>query len=759
MKRFYLVTFCILPFILNAQFVDLKGAIQDAAGGQLPMANLIILPDSILAMSDLAGTYSIRVKPGLKTFHLSYTGYEPVNASMEVSHDTTLHFVLTSKVSQLDEVVVESERFSNDDLVESTRSGTNILTQKDLHNIPLFMGEADLIKTAQLLPGTVKGVEGSSDVFVRGGAADQNLVLLDGAPIYNTSHLFGFLSVFNPDIVDNVEAINGGFPAQFGGRLSSVLNVNTLSLIPDKTNLSADIGLIAARLKIEQPIVKDKASFWITARRTYVDQLAKAIGEYIPYYFSDLNGKLIVHPNRSNSIEIGHYDGSDILNFFLDKNGDGLGMVTTYNSRNSSQTFKWHHLSSRAWKNDLSLFRTDYNYKITNSFKDYRLAASSEIEDFGAKFSVEKDSIWRNTTLNAGVEWIRHEMSPNVINSGGPIAEVLESGSAPGKIAHEFALYVQQDLPIASAWRLNAGIRGSMAVIKNKTYFFPEPRLSVRYNLGNSGALKLNYSKMVQYIHRISNSTVSTPTDIWYPVTDSIKPQSSHQVSMAWQRFIATRKIYCSVEAYYKSMDNLIAYEEGTNLLFNTDFASKLIQGKGKAYGLEFLVRKDAGKFSGWISYSLSWSWRKYDEIKNGQWFHARYDRRHNGAIAAQHLIGKRWAASLVWEYISGSWFTPVTGQYLTMAPNSSGLDMIPLFADINSVKLSNSHRLDVGIKYFSKPGSKFKWNCFAGVYNAYNRATPIGVFIEHNKNDNTLKYSQPGLFGLLPFISYGCKL
>jgi hypothetical protein len=264
---------------------------------------------------------------------------------------------------------------------------------------------------------------------------------------------------------------------------------------------------------------------------------------------------------------------------------------------------------------------------------------------------------------------------------------------------------------------------------------------------------------MVQYMHRISNSAVSTPTDIWYPVTDSIRPQTSHQFSAAWQRFVPSKKVYFSVETYYKSMSSLIGYEEGTNLFFNTDFESRLIQGKGRAYGLEFLIRKEAGKFTGWVSYTLSWSWRQFNEINNGEWFHARYDRRHNGAVVAQYAFAKRWAVSAVWEFISGARFTPVIGQYSILAPTLTGVDLIPVYSGINEVKLADSHRLDLGIKFRSKPERKFQWQWFAGVYNAYNRASPIGIVIEQDETDNSLKYSQPGLFGLLPFISYGFKL
>lgn len=263
---------------------------------------------------------------------------------------------------------------------------------------------------------------------------------------------------------------------------------------------------------------------------------------------------------------------------------------------------------------------------------------------------------------------------------------------------------------------------------------------------------------MAQYMHRISNSAVTTPADVWYTVTDEIAPQTSHQVALAWQGFQTERKIFLSAEAYYKRMDNLIGYEEGTNLFFNADFESSLVQGSGRAYGFEFLARKESGKFTGWISYTLSWSMRKFMEINNGDWFPSRYDRRHNGSVVTQYALGKRWAASLVWEFISGARFTPVIGQYAVLAPTLTGVDLIPVYSGINAVKLADTHRLDAGIKFMSKPEKKFQWHVFAGVYNVYNRASPIGMVIEQNGDDGSLRYLQPGLFGLLPFISYGFR-
>lgn len=757
MKRHLVIIFIIIPFCLPAQVI-INGIVKDKTNERLSHASIFILPDSIIALSDPDGKFTVRVTPGRKQVSASFIGYQSLVFDVHVRRDTTLLLMMNEQVDELKTVVIDAEKYAQEELVQSTRSGTTTITPKDIYSIPALMGEADVIKTLQLLPGTVRGVEGSSDLFVRGGAADQNLVLLDGAPIYNTSHLFGFLSVFNPDILNKVEAINGGFPAEFGGRLSSILNVNTISEIPDRTRVSADIGLISSRLFIEQPIVKNKLSIWAGARRTYIDQVMKAIGEELPYYFYDLNGKIIYHPTSKDKLAITHYSGEDILDLFRDRNNDGRGFLTTYTSGNSTQSLKWTRENFFGWKSNLSLTRSSYLYDIRNLFEENKLITYSDIEDYGAEMSFQKDSILNNASVKTGVSWIRHRISPSVITSSGTIAELLESSSSSGKIANEVSLYAQHEWSLTPRWRINNGIRFSAGLVNNKNYFVPEPRISARYELSTNEALKFSYSRMAQYIHRISNSALSTPTDVWYPVTESIQPQTSHQVSAAWQKVFPSKRIFFSVEGYYKSMHDLIGYEQGTNLFFNTDFESKLIQGKGKAYGFEFLLRKEAGKFTGWISYTLSWSWRKFDEVNDGEWFPARYDRRHNGAIVTQYAFHKRWSVSVVWEYISGARFTPVIGQYAQLAPTLTGVDLIPVYSAVNGVKLADTHRLDAGIKFKSKPGKKFQWQWFAGVYNSYNRANPVGIVIEQDETDGSLKYSQPGLFGLLPFISYGFK-
>jgi hypothetical protein len=753
-----LLSFLVLIYgVASAQDVAINGVVQDDKGQKLSQAHVIVLPDSTFSITDSEGKFLIRIKRGEKQLQASYVGFEIFNQSISLKSDTVVSIRLRPKVSQLQEVVISSSRDIHQEIFESNQTSRHVLTQEDINAIPVLGGEADVIKTLQLLPGTVRGIEGSSDLFVRGGAADQNLVLLDDAPIYNTSHLFGFLSVFNADVLDEVESINGGFPAQFGGRLSSILNVRTKSMIPNRTTVSGDIGLIASRIYIEQPVAKEKASFWLAGRRTYVDQVIRTIGEELPYFFYDFNGKILFKPTDRDDLQLSHYSGDDLLDLFRDGDGDGDGFVTTYASGNSSQSLRWSRYMNNNWYSTLSLTRTKFRYHIRNAFEENELIAVSDIEDYGARILLEKDSIG-NGSLRTGFDWTRHQVSPNVVNTVGTISELLKSSSTRGRIADEYAVHFQYEWSPLKRIQINSGLRLSSAVVTNKYYLFPEPRISVRYSLNQSQALKFSYSRMVQYMHRISNSAVSSPTDIWYPVTDSIRPQTSHQLALAWQRKLRGKDIFVSIEGYFKTMHQLIGYEEGTNLFLNTDFESRLIQGMGRAYGLEFLLKKNSGKLTGWLSYTLTWSHRQFDGINGGKWFPSRYDRRHNGAIVAQYAFNRRWALSMVWEFISGSRFTPVIGQYVLFAPTLTGADLIPVYSGINEVRLAPSHRLDIGLKFKSKPSRKFRWQWFAGVYNVYNRANPIGINIEQDELDGSLRYTQPGLFGLIPFLSYGFK-
>ncbi len=359
--------------------------------------------------------------------------------------------------------------------------------------------------------------------------------------------------------------------------------------------------------------------------------------------------------------------------------------------------------------------------------------------------------------MTAGIESANHSVSPNIIDTSGSISELLESSSTTSQTSLESSAFVHVDGSWQANWTWSAGIRVSSALVKDKFYANPEPRLALRYRLSETLALKGSYSRMAQYLHRVSSAAVAFPTDIWYPVTKNVSPQTADQVTLGLQKTIPSLNVFVSAETYYKNMQNLIGYREGTNLFLNNEFEKQLIQGNGKAYGIELLVKKEAGKLTGWISYTLSKSERQYDEVNNGLWFLARYDRRHNGSVVMNYEFLPRWSVSAVFEFISGSRFTPIVGRYAVPATTMAGIQLIPVYAPMNSVKLADTHRLDLGIKYKSKPENRFQSEWFVGIYNVYNRAMPYGITIQQN-TDGSYRYEQPGLFGLLPFVSYGFK-
>jgi len=755
--RGWLFLLMLLPILARGQEAQVRGFVTGTADQPLASANVQVSGTRKAMATNERGEFSFQLVRGPVVLEISFTGYETIFRSLDIQGDTTIYIALTAKVEQLSEVVVTTARFRQSDQLQTTRMSSVTLTGSEINSIPVLGGEADMLKTIQLLPGVSKGVEGSTDIFVRGGAADQNLVLFDGAPVYNTGHLFGFLSVFNPDFLSNVESMNGAFPAEYGGRLSSILDVHTKSAFADRTRVKGNIGIIASRLMIDQPLIKDKLSISVGGRRTYVDQVMRLLGEQLPYHFYDLNAKVGWRPSANDEVEFTHYSGDDVLNFIPGANASRRIQNANGNFTigNSSQTLRWTKHMTRGWSSTMMAYRSKFRYTIDNRYEDSRLFTSSDIEDIGGKFILASDSL-HGLSLRTGIDLVRHQVSPNIISTTGEIAELLESTSTESKRAWEVSAFSQVNGYFSNRWQWSAGLRVSSALLQEKTYVNPEPRLSIRYAVNDATTIKASYSRMAQYLHRVSSAAVAFPTDIWYPVTDSVKPQRSDQWSLAVQRNFPKQHVFVSVEGYYKTMDNLIGYREGANLFVKRDFEQHLIQGEGRSYGMELLVKREAGKLTGWISYTLSWSERRFTELNQGDWFYARYDRRHNIAVVGNYRFARKWSFSAVWEFISGSRFTPIVGRYTVPAPSLAGISLIPVYAPINSVKLADTHRLDLGVKFKPTPlWKRFQGEWFFGVYNVYNRATPVAIAIVSN-GDGTFRYEQPGVFGFLPFISYG---
>ncbi|WP_350115185.1 hypothetical protein [Fulvivirga sp.] len=398
---------------------------------------------------------------------------------------------------------------------------------------------------------------------------------------------------------------------------------------------------------------------------------------------------------------------------------------------------------------------TRFDYRINSFFQDNFINVISDIQDIGLQQKFE----WTNTenrTFNFGFSTIYRSVDPNLINSGGEISELVPESEGTERTATESSLFGEWQFKKNQLQGI-LGLRVSGAFLENTTYIRPEPRLALRYSLKKDLAIKSSYTRMSQYIHRVSSSSFALPTDVWYPVNSRVKPQSADQFTLGIVKAIPESSSTLSLEGYYKLMNNLVEFSEGTNLILNNDFEDAIIQGDGESYGLEFLARKETGRFKGWVSYTLSWTTRQFDELNRGERFKARYDRRHNASLVGNYQLSKRWSISAVWEFISGARFTPIIGYYGTPNSAGTGVDLIPQFPDRNSVKLADSHRLDISLLFKNriKPNQRWRGEWQFSLYNVYNRATPIAIDIEYNEAANTYSYEQPGLLGLLPSISY----
>ena len=641
--------------------------------------------------------------------------------------------------------------------VSSTQMSSFRIPMKDIKKMPGLLGETDIIKIVQLMPGVQKGGEGGTGMFVRGGTADQNLVLLDEATVYNIGHLFGFFSVFNQDALHDMTMIKGAFPSEYGGRLSSILDISMKEGDLNKVNVAGGVGLLSSRLTIDGPIKKEKASFLISARRTYIDKLFSACGGFLPYYFYDFNAKANWKISAKDRIFFSTYIGKDILAFDSDdvETNDIFGFG--FELGNMTNTIRWNRIHSSKLFTNLSLIHTKFNYDIGGKFDNNNVLIKSDVRDIGIKSSV--DFYWTpDLKLTAGFQQIGHIFKPNVVSTSGEISTFLKSQKGTPLYSQEFSFYKGAEMSLLDGLlKLNLGLRTSGAFVPDETYVGLEPRWSARYLLNEFSSLKFGYSRMKQYMHLVSSSSVSLPTDLWYPVTADVSPQRSDQFVLAWHSLLKKLKVNTEVELYYKHMKNLIEYREGTNLILNNNFEEELVQGSGDSWGVEFLAQRQEGRITGWVGYTLSWATRQFDELNRGRTFWAKYDRRHNLSVVCNISLSKRWDFSAVWVYSSGSRFTPQIGQYFVPNASFTGVETIPVYTERNAVSMSASHRLDINFILKPRPNKKKKlsseWHF--GAYNFYNRATPYRIEIVPATTGIGYQYQQPGLFGFIPSIAY----
>lgn len=736
--------------IVSGQLVDTE------TNKSLPFANVQNLTTEEVTITDTLGSFQIGALPQ-DTIEFSFIGYEAVKKlAGEITEKEPIQMVSVSIV--LDQVEVETERSPAIEQFDKIRPGMQTLRKDVIFQLPTIAGEPDFVKVITLMPGSSKGIEGSNDFFIRGGAADQNLVLLDGAPVYNTGHLFGFLSVFNPSAIGEVNIMTGGFPAEYGGRLSSIIDIRSKELSKNQLLVEGGIGVISSRVSAEIPLIKDKLAIQLAGRRTYADKVVDMVGaEELPYYFYDMNFNLDYSLNDNTRLHYGFYFGDDILNYdgTRGRNDDPSG--SSFVIGNHIQTLSLEK-NYRNFSSDTDLSFTRFDYQINNYFQDNRLNVVSDIRDIGLKQKFTQP-ISVNDKIHVGFSTIRRSVNTNLINVEGELAEVIPSSEGEQVNVFEGAIFGEWEFKRGKLEGI-LGTRVSTAFVSGEKYWQPEPRAALRYALDDRWALKASYTRMSQYIHRVSSSSFALPTDVWYPVDPQVKPQTANQWTLGASRLLEKEEIVVSAELYYKRMKNLVEFREGTNLVLNPEFREGLLQGDGQSYGFEWLVRKDIGKFKGWLSYTLSWTQRQFDELNEGRVFPARYDRRHNGSVVANYSLNDRWSFSMVWEFISGARFTPIIGYYGVPNASATGIDLIPIYPDRNSVKLADTHRMDFSVilKGKEKPSRKWRGDWHFSVYNVYNRATPIAIDITFNEATNSYSYEQPGLLGLLPSITYNFK-
>ena len=775
-----IVGVCLLMLSVNLTFAQkftLSGYIKDASNGEeLIGASVYLVELKTGAVTNEYGFYSVKVDKGQYTVKISYIGYQTITKNINLDKDQKLDIELPLEGKALEEIVVTSSK--PDENIRSIQMSVNKLEMKTIQKIPAFFGEADVIRSIQLLPGVTTVGEGASGFNVRGGNIDQNLILIDEAPVYNSAHALGFFSVFNPDAVKNVKLVKGGIPAEYGGRLSSLLDVRLREGNSKQFELNGGIGLLFSRLSLQAPIVKDKSSFIIAGRRSYVDLFFPLLGEDFQdtrLSFYDLTAKVNYTINEKNKIYLSGYFGRDNIGF-----GD-----FAFNWGNATATLRWNHLFNDQLFLNTTVFYSNYDYSIgvpdpTDGF-DWK----ANILNYSIKpeFTYFANS---NNTINFGGQAILYQFRPGtaVFTSGG----VSNTISQDDKFGLETAVYISNEQNIGKRITLQYGLRyswfnylgeGSAITFGDAPagerrdpissqnfgmwesiaqYGNLEPRFSAKYMLNDKSSLKLSYNRMAQYIHLVSNTTASIPLDTWTPSTNNIQPQLADQVALGYFRNFGKNNDYeFSAETYYKIYQNQIDYIDGADLLLNENLEGDLLSGDGRAYGLELYLKKNSGKLNGWISYTLARTEQQVDGINNNNWYPTRFDRTHNLYIVALYKLSKRVELSANFLYASG---TPAT--FPTNRFEFDGI-VVPHNAEDsrNNFRIAASHRLDLSLTLLPKKTNK-RWqgSWVFSIYNVYANRNPFSVFFQSDADNPLLtqavRFSVIG--SLIPSVTYNFK-
>jgi hypothetical protein len=769
---------------LSAQTYTISGYIQDGDSGEgLISANVFDKVSASGTVSNNFGFYSITLPAGNVDLEYSYIGFASVSESFELTKDLTLNISLPTSF-QIDEVVISADKSSEGKIEERSSMSTIEVPIEQIKKIPALLGETDIIKALQLLPGVQSGGEGQSGLYVRGGSPDQNLILLDGVPVYNANHLFGFFSVFNADAIKDVKLIKGGFPARYGGRLSSVLEINMKEGNKKEFHGEGSIGVVASKLTLEGPI-SEKTSFIVSGRRTYIDILARplirqafeedGVDGDTGYFFYDLNAKVNHTFSDKDKIYLSAYLGED--KFFLNSRELSSNPRDVFNSGlgwgNVTTALRWNHLiTPKLFLNTTATYSL-YGFDVNNSFgeefddptldQNISLDYTSGIQDYALKFDFDYLPI-PDHFVRFGINAIRHDFNPGKFdlrqtNSSTNInAEISQDSIA----AWEFATYVEDDFVLGENFKINLGLHGSAFNVKGKTYGSLQPRVSARYLFDNDLAVKGSFATMQQYIHLLSNEGIGLPTDLWLPSTDRIQPQNSWQVALGMAKTLGS-EYELSIEGYYKELKGLISYAEGSGLFEFGDWQDRVVRGDGDSYGIELFLQKKKGRLNGWIGYTLSKSTRTFESLNFGNPFPYTFDRRHDLSIVVNYKLSDKIDFGATWVYGTGNAISLGNSNYESIIQGNgfTNFSTITHFEGRNNFRMNSFHRLDFGFTHTKKKKRHTRTWSF-GAYNAYNQQNPFFLFISSDFNEETQNFEsvlkQASLFPIIPYIAYGFK-
>ena len=759
----------------------INGYIKDSLSGETLIGASIILPGAGRSVtSNQYGFYSLTLPKGTYRFTSSFIGYTSFDTTIELVANKVIDFNLFPKNMVYETVTVTTQR--RPDNVKTAQMGKIDLSMEQLKSIPALLGEVDVLKVLQLLPGVRNAGEGNAGFYVRGGGPDQNLILLDDAVVYNTGHLFGFFSVFNSDAIKNVPLIKGGMPAQYGGRLSSVVDISLKDGNMNKTQVDAGIGLIASRIAIQGPIKKDKASYIVSARRTYIDILTKPLmgknSEFrgSGYYFYDLNMKVNYIVSPKDRIYLSGYFGRDVFNY--------TNSIRKFNTAvpwgNSTATLRWNHVFNRKLFSNTTLVYNDYKFSFSATQRDFSIKLSSGIRDVNAKVDFDYFASPKHK-VKFGGQYTFHTFFPNIV-SASQGSTTFTPNNANMKFANEYAAYIQDDWEVTDKLKINYGIRYSnfqqvgkyLAYSKDvngnkidSTYFGPgktvkqyggiEPRTTMRYAINEESSVKLAISRNLQYIHLVSNAGSTLPTDLWVPSTLNVKPQISWQYAAGYFRDFANSTFETSVEVYYKDMQNQIEYREGYTPSF-ADPEEDFTFGRGWSYGAEFFINKVKGRLTGWVGYTLSWTWRKFPFLNDGEKYVSKFDRRHDMSVVATYELNKKWKLSSVFIYGTGNAVTVPERFYFI-----NGV-LTQENSRINSYRLAPYHRLDLSATYTpnQKKKRKYTGSWVFSIYNVYSRLNPYFIYFDQTGSPTSgnvkIDATQVSLFPIIPSVTWNVK-